>query len=180
MTRQQQHMLRGKHQTSMLICWSYGLTTEDGPSSTAESLKILAQIFASFAIHRGKSGAHRNAERITYVMRRGVPMIHYILTEHRQPVPVTVEVWAEWHKTFENCIVQKTQIAPGIEVSTVFLGLDHGPLYDRQGNRQAPILFETMIRGGPQDSWCIRTSTWEEAESAHTATVRRAQGDEHV
>lgn len=54
-------------------------------------------------------------------------------------------------------------------VSTVFLGLDHswcgGP----------PLLFETMVFGGPLDRETDRYSTWEEAETGHRLMVERVQ-----
>jgi hypothetical protein len=53
-----------------------------------------------------------------------------------------------------------------ILVSTVFLGLDHG-----WGDDEDPLLFETMVFGGPNDQDCIRYTTWAEAERGHFATV---------
>jgi len=72
--------------------------------------------------------------------------VHYILGDDGEPVgPVDVLVWAEWFETHaQDRIVAKTKVGDA-EVSTVFLGLDHafmgGP----------PILYETMIFGGPDD-----------------------------
>jgi hypothetical protein len=53
-----------------------------------------------------------------------------------------------------------------VRVSTVFLGIDHaweGP----------PLLFETMVFGGPLDEEMERYSTWEEAERGHAVMARR-------
>ena len=51
----------------------------------------------------------------------------------------------------------------------VFLGLDHsfgsGP----------PLLFETMVFGGPLDEEMDRYTTWDEAEAGHKAMVKRVQ-----
>lgn len=59
-----------------------------------------------------------------------------------------------------------TKLPNGIEVSTVFLGLDHawgdGP----------PMLFETMVFGGSNDEYCERYSTWDEAEAGHKESCR--------
>ncbi len=56
----------------------------------------------------------------------------------------------------------------GVDVSTVFLGIDHafggGP----------PLLFETMIFGGPHNEYQERYSTWEEAEAGHKRAVELA------
>ena len=61
--------------------------------------------------------------------------------------------------------VAKTQVTDDVEVSTVFLGLDHawgfGP----------PLLFETLIFGGPYDGEMDRYSTWEQAVAGHERFV---------
>lgn len=49
------------------------------------------------------------------------------------------------------------------EVSTVWLGLDHG--YSRRG---APVIFETMIFGGPLSDETWRYCTEEQARMGHT------------
>jgi hypothetical protein len=53
-----------------------------------------------------------------------------------------------------------------VEVSTVFLGIDHN--YTDEG---PPILFETMIFGGRLSDWQRRYATWEQAEQGHRAAV---------
>jgi hypothetical protein len=57
--------------------------------------------------------------------------------------------------------VTKTSLPGGVEVSTVFLGIDHN-----WGGGE-PLLFETMIFGGELDQEQWRYSTWEEAEKGH-------------
>lgn len=52
-------------------------------------------------------------------------------------------------------------------VSTVFLGLDH------QYGDGPPLLFETMVFGGPLDHEMNRYSTWNEAEKGHQEMVER-------
>lgn len=54
-----------------------------------------------------------------------------------------------------------------IRVSTVFLGLDHS---FRDG---PPMLFETMIFGGPHDGDARRYETWDEAEAGHAEFLAR-------
>jgi hypothetical protein len=64
--------------------------------------------------------------------------------------------------------VALTEVAPGVTVSTVFLGLDHGFTDDGP-----PIVFETMAFDdyGGGDQW--RYSTWEEAEAGHRRVVEQ-------
>jgi len=52
------------------------------------------------------------------------------------------------------------------DVSTVFLVVDHSFGF---GGR--PMLFETMVFGGPYDQECERTSTIEEACAVHARVV---------
>lgn len=93
-------------------------------------------------------------------MRR--PLL-YRLEGHR-PVP------CDDKRLVEAGIGARVALTPidGIQVSTVFLGLDHsmhlsGP----------PILFETLIIGGPLDGEQRRYATWDEAERGHAEAVAR-------
>jgi hypothetical protein len=102
---------------------------------------------------------------------KATDMLLYILDGHT-PVP-TDDLWT-WARAFENHaarVVANTKVGD-VTVSTVFLGLNH------QFGRGVPLLFETMIFGGPQDNYCMRWPTWAEAEAGHAATVRLLTGDE--
>ena len=80
---------------------------------------------------------------------------------------------AKFFEDFKARIVAKTELPGGLEVSTVFLGLDHG------WRDEAPQLFETMVfdgstsdkLGNDVDQW--RCSTWTEAEAQHAAAVAK-------
>jgi hypothetical protein len=54
----------------------------------------------------------------------------------------------------------------GVRISTVFLSFDHN--WEDEGE---PLLFETMIFGGPDDEKLWRCSTWEQAERQHAVAV---------
>ncbi len=92
---------------------------------------------------------------------------HYILDGH-EPIDVDLMTWAQWFEHADRQVAH-TEF-PGGRVSTVFLGLDHsfgsGP----------PLLFETMIFGGPEDGYCDRYTTWAEAEVGHAKAVSQALG----
>jgi hypothetical protein len=83
-------------------------------------------------------------------------------------VVVTDDV-VEWAKSFEkkSRILAKTQVGE-IEVSTVFLGIDHG-----FGGRQ--LWFETMTFGDDEERQ-QRYATWAEAESGHIEMVESLGG----
>lgn len=87
----------------------------------------------------------------------------YILDGHEAVPCDHLFTWASWLEKADR-IVRKHE-ADGVRVSTVFIGLDHsfgdGP----------PLLFETMIFGGPRDGWMDRYSTWDEAEEGHERAV---------
>jgi len=74
------------------------------------------------------------------------------------------EVWGEG----DGRRVAFTEVAPGVEVSTVFLGIDHN-----HTGKGPPVLFETMTFDdyGGGDQW--RYSTWAEAVAGHNAAVDR-------
>lgn len=81
------------------------------------------------------------------------------ILEDKQARPAELLEWARWFET-ANRTVEKTRHGD-VEVSTVFLGLDHsfggGP----------PLIFETMIFGGPNDQYTDRCTTWDEAVEMH-------------
>ncbi len=72
----------------------------------------------------------------------------------------------EWARAVENegKVVGK-DIIDGQRVSTVWLGLDHS--FDEG----PPLIFETMIFGGPHDQYCDRYSNEEAALAGHNRTV---------
>jgi hypothetical protein len=93
---------------------------------------------------------------------------HYIL-EGREPKPVTMLQWAVWfgrRQYNRQRIVAQTQIAPGLTVSTVFLGLDHN--FSGKG---PPLLFETMVFNDYGAGDCWRWATWGAAEAGHLDVV---------
>lgn len=77
--------------------------------------------------------------------------------------------WGRWLQD-ANRTVGMTQITSAITVSTVFLGLDH-----RFFGKGPPILFETMIFGGPLDQETWRYSSWDDAEIGHRMMVAKAR-----
>jgi hypothetical protein len=94
----------------------------------------------------------------------------YIL-KGREPVRVyDVLVWAKWFEKAPRH-VGRTEIRPGVVVSTVFLGIDHsfgfGP----------PLLFETMVFRDDHGDEEERCSTWEQAEEQHKCVCERVAGE---
>ena len=87
---------------------------------------------------------------------------HYIL-DGRKAVPATLQQWAKWYESADRR-VQQTRVG-AVRVSTVFLGLDHSFGGD------APLLFETMVFGGPMDEECHRCTTWQQAVEQHEAVL---------
>lgn len=90
------------------------------------------------------------------------------------------DAWWQWAHWFEdaNRVVGWTQITSQVYVSTVFLGLDH-----RHFGDGPPLVFETLIFGGPLEGEMWRYSSWDDAEVGHKAAVRKvrkALGQQHI
>ena len=73
--------------------------------------------------------------------------------------------------TAENRFLMKEKKLGFIEVSTVFLGIDHNHFGG------TPLLFETMIFGGEHEYEMTRCSTWEVAEAMHNEMIGRLKGE---
>lgn len=79
--------------------------------------------------------------------------------------------WARWFED-ANTRVDYTEITSQCRVSTVFVGIDH-----RYFGGGPPLVFETMVFGGPDDvaleMW--RYSSWDDAAIGHKAAVRKVR-----
>ncbi len=92
----------------------------------------------------------------------------YVLDDSGNPVPCDdIFTWGRWFEDPTKRRVAMTETGD-VRVSTVFLGLNHrfsdGP----------PLIYETMIFGGPHDSYQQRYSTKEEALEGHAEAVKLA------
>ena len=104
-------------------------------------------------------------ERERFVRLRGKrgETLTYILDGHT-PVPEPdTRKWGGWMGRADRTV--RKEAVGGVEVSTVFLGLDHS--YDDEG----PMLFETMVFGGLYDLVYWRCRTWDEAEAQHARVL---------
>lgn len=93
--------------------------------------------------------------------------MYYRLLPDHSTAPCDLWTWAEEFESRDREVAFDR--VGDIYVSTVFLGLDHA-----FGDGE-PLLFETMIFGGPLDEYTRRYATWEQAEEGHRATVCLAQ-----
>ena len=104
----------------------------------------------------------------------------YTIDADHNPVPCHSVM--EWVRSFEKLdakCVAWSEIAPGVTVSTVFIGLDM-----RKAGLGAPILFETIAfvddggdgetrRSTPWPEVAQRYTTWADAEIGHAAICSR-------
>ena len=97
---------------------------------------------------------------------------HYILNSDGTLRIVPLLEWVAWFETAERHIGNDF-LDGGLHVSTVFLGIDHN--FRLNG---PPLLFETMIFGGPHDQYQDRYATKDEALAGHAKALRIAKGEE--
>lgn len=103
--------------------------------------------------------------------------LYYILNGKQIVPEPDLLSWGKWFQTADRHIAQT--VVGNYEVSTVFLGLDHG-----WGRNGPPVLFETMVFSFPRppveeilsgyhiekhefSSFQERYCTYEEAEAGH-------------
>jgi hypothetical protein len=99
---------------------------------------------------------------------------YFTLGEDGEPVPVPgddIREWAQWFESADRKIAHE-DLPDDVAVSTVFLGINH----NYTGG--APVLFETMIFGGPWDQYQWRYTLRTEAERGHAAIVAKLQAGE--
>ena len=93
---------------------------------------------------------------------------YYILNGHK-PVLVSFTDWAFLHTSQDWQVARKRLFNGKVCVSTVFLGIDY-----QTGRHGPPLLFHTMVFGGPLDESQERCSTWEQAEKMHKVWIKKA------
>ena len=96
---------------------------------------------------------------------------HFYKLEGKIAIPVDDNEYHWWvlnDPEHGHRVVKQDEFDGGtILVSTVFMfGINH---QFRKGN---PLLFETMILGGPLDQYQVRYSTWEESEAGHEEALK--------
>lgn len=80
-----------------------------------------------------------------------------------------LSAWAEWQSRHpDKRILQRDELPKGVVVSTIFLGLD------QNWGRPPPLLWETVILGGPHDQYQERYATAEEARDGHAEALKLA------
>lgn len=90
----------------------------------------------------------------------------YVLNASNEPVPESDPLKAaEFFSDFARRVVAQHEIGESF-VSTVFLAIDHS-----FGNGD-PVLFETLVQGGPLDDHMERYTTWSDAVSGHYGVLR--------
>jgi hypothetical protein len=118
----------------------------------------------------------------------------YFILVGKVAVPSNIEGWSKWFE--ENCDSNARIVAftktDEVEVSTVFLGLNHN--FNFEPDRAAPLLFETMafhklkepyrLINGREVEWSgeetMRCSTWDEAELQHRIMVAEVISKEYL
>jgi hypothetical protein len=91
----------------------------------------------------------------------------YILDADGAPVPCEdLFAWGRWMQTADRQIARTA--FGDVWISTVFLGLDHS-FRAITGLPGPPILFESIVFGGPLHQEQRRYATRAEADAGHTA-----------
>jgi hypothetical protein len=99
----------------------------------------------------------------------------YILDEHGQPQPCDdLLEWGRWFETSHAARIVSRDKDEGlggteVTVSTVFLALDH------QFGNGPPVLWETLVFGGPLDGEMDRYCSLEDAILGHQAMCQRVR-----
>ena len=90
----------------------------------------------------------------------------YVLDGHMPVVEEDVLAWGRWFETAnDERRVDETSVGD-VRISTVFLGADYN--FTPGG---LPLVFETMVFGGPHEGYTDRYTTWDEAEAGHARIV---------
>lgn len=98
-----------------------------------------------------------------------LPMFYTLDSTGNPVVERDPKKWADWQARADN-EVQTDHVSDEIVVSTIFLGIDAGA-----GELHSPLLWETIIVGGPQGGYCRRYGSREAALNGHYGALEIAK-----
>lgn len=87
----------------------------------------------------------------------------------RDGSPIPMLTWARKLEDRDYCRVARTTVREGVDVSTVWLGLNH------RWDDGAPLIFETMVFRAGHGRDYQRYSTLAEAQAGHEVAVLAVQ-----
>jgi hypothetical protein len=97
----------------------------------------------------------------------------YILDDQGNAVPEPkMERFYAWLAHPEKRMIGCDDLPDDVRISTVFLGIDHN-----HSGRGPPVLWETMIFGGPHDGYQRRYTSRGAAFEGHNVAVALAKGE---
>lgn len=86
---------------------------------------------------------------------------NHVITTTTDPIAWS-DSFGDWEQREKLCQVAR-DVLPGIEFSTIFMGIDYA-----WGRFDVPILFETMAFRPGRVDLLERYATWDEARTGHT------------
>lgn len=94
---------------------------------------------------------------------------NYILENGRPVLEPDLLAWRDWMDVTDRILQTDEFKISGeeVRVSTVFLGMDHRMIAHSSAFFYTPILWETMIFGGPKDQYQKRYTSEQEAKVGH-------------
>ena len=84
-----------------------------------------AELFAWCDLHASRVGALPYGVRPSYFDRKGFPIPAEIVSPFEQVIPETI-AWGKLHDDIEYVRLARDVLPDGSELSTVWLGMDHG------------------------------------------------------
>jgi hypothetical protein len=93
---------------------------------------------------------------------------YYLDADHHVVEAPDINTWAKYMRDRR---VDYTRINEEVEVITSFVIVDHRFI----GSKGPPLVFETMVFGGPLDQEQWRYSSWDDAVVGHQMAVKKVR-----
>lgn len=106
---------------------------------------------------------------------RSCRVLFYILDDAGNPVAEPDPIkWATFFRDREKYVLKRDSLPGDVSVITIFTGIDYRSRYGIFEDESSPILWETVIFGGPHDRYQNGYTSREDALAGHEAALQLA------
>jgi hypothetical protein len=141
---------------------------------------VIRRVVCSLTVN-GDQGELDVPDQVLHALQAECNPTDFWVLDGKIPIPADTATWSEFYESSKRFLwitdVGDARVG-NIRIKTVFFGFDDMAIVGEQ-RVGPPLLFGTMVFGGPLTGQEALHATWDEAEAGHRQMVERAKSELH-